>query len=275
MIGLARLAPLANQAKFLLNQNAPAVLTGVGVAGTITTAYLTGRASFKAADILEEKSKLKHVVPPKDSVSQAEIGETHVKLTKFEKTKLVWHLYIPPTITGLTAVTAIIAANRISTARLAAMAVSAGISERALNEYREKVLEKFGERDSTKVRDEIAQDRVLKNPRDTRDVIITGSGDVLCYDMLTGRYFMSSAEKIRRAENHINYELNNSMYASLTEFYDHIGLAPTTYTDTVGWSGNENLEVKISAVQSDDEKPCLAIDFLPMPTSEYRRSLYD
>jgi hypothetical protein len=126
-----------------------------------------------------------------------------------------------------------------------------------------------------KVREEIAKDHLLRNPKDTSQVFITGTGDVLCYDMLTGRYFLSSAEKIRKAENRVNRELNNFMYASLTLFYDEVGLPPTTYTDTVGWQGNENLEVNITTVLSDDEKPCLALDFSPLPTSEYTKRLYD
>jgi hypothetical protein len=98
---------------------------------------------------------------------------------------------------------------------------------------------------------------------------------VLCYDMLTGRYFLSSAEKLRKAENRVNKELNNFMYASLSLFYEEVGLPPTTYTDTVGWQGNENLEVNLTTVLSDDEKPCLAVDFTPLPTSDYTKRLYD
>jgi hypothetical protein len=174
-----------------------------------------------------------------------------------------------------TTMACIIMANKVSSRRIAALALASGITERAFQEYKTKVVERLGKTNHSKIQEEIAQERILRNPNDTREVIITGSGDVLCYDMLTGRYFMSSAEKIRRAENKINRELNNFMYASLTQFYEDVGLSPTTYTDMVGWQGNENLEVQISTVMSDDEKPCLAIDFAPQPSSEYHRPLHD
>lgn len=270
-MNLINLSGLVQKAKFLVNDNLPAILTGVGVTGTVTTAVLTGRASFKAARLLDqEKAKIRlHEELDNGTVTAAP------ELTTAGKAKLVWHLYLPPVAVGATTVASIVMANRVSSSKIAALTVASALSERRFQEYRDKITEKFGERDATKVRDEIAQDRVKANPHDTRQVVIAGSGEVLCYDMLTGRYFMCTAEKIRRAENRINHELNNFMHASLTEFYDEVGLPPTTYTDHVGWNANDNLEVQISTVLSDDEKPCLAIDFTPPPHSEYRKTLYD
>jgi len=262
-MSLAGLSVLAQKARFLLDENTTTILTGVGVVGTVSTAYLAGRASFKAAELIRE------------SAEEQAYSTVPANLSKTEKVKLVWPQYVPAAISGATTIVCIVYANKIASKRMAALALASSISQRRMQEYQDKVLEKFGVKETTKVRDEIAQERVLRNPKDTRDVIITGGGDVLCYDMLTGRYFLSSAEKIRRAENRINHELNNFLHASLSEFYEHIGLAPTTYTDMVGWNGNDNLEVQISTVMSDDEKPCLAIDFTPPPSSEYHKRLHD
>jgi Family of unknown function (DUF6353) len=273
-MNLAGLSVLAQKARFLLDENTTTILTGVGVVGTVSTAYLAGRASFKAAELIEEAEK-KHPLTAPLEEGEVTYGTVKLNLSKTEKVKLVWPQYIPAAISGVTTITCIVYANKIASKRMAALALASSISQRRMQEYQDKVLEKFGVKESTKVRDEIAQERVLRNPKDTRDVIITGEGDVLCYDMLTGRYFKSSAEKIRRAENRINHELNNFMHASLTEFYEHVGLPPTTYTDMVGWNGNDNLEVQISTVMSDDEKPCLAIDFTPPPNSEYHKLLHD
>jgi hypothetical protein len=41
-----------HKAKFLLNDHSTTILSAVGVAGTVGTAVLTGRASFKAADVI-------------------------------------------------------------------------------------------------------------------------------------------------------------------------------------------------------------------------------
>jgi hypothetical protein len=254
-----------HRAKFLLNENSTTILTAAGVAGTVSTAVLTGRATLKATELIEhEKKELGHVN-----------GRGEVEVTLPAKVWLVWRFYIPPFGVGVATITCIIAANKIASKKIAALAVAGGISERALQEYKSKVVERLGHRENTKIRDEIAQDRVNKHPVNQREVILAGTGEVLLFDMTTGRYFQSTVEDVKRAENKINHTLNNFMYASLSEFYDEIGLPPTSFSDSVGWNGNNHLEIIFSAVMSTDQRPCIAIDFKNPPTSEYTRALHD
>lgn len=264
---LTSVTGLVRQGKFLLNENSRTILTGVGIVGTVTTTYLTGRATFKAAKVIEEETQK---LEKAEAVENGGL-ETPQELTRFTKVRLVWHHYIPPGVTLVTTITCIIVANKIASRKIAALAIASGVSERALQEYKAKVIEKLGERQDEKIRDEVAQDRVNNNPVKSREVIITGTGDHLCYDHYTGRYFQSSAEKIRQAENKINYELNNQYYASASEFYDEFDLPATTLTDSVGWNANKRVEVQLSTVMSSDDRPCLAIDFIQPPFVEYAR----
>ena len=59
------------------------------------------------------------------------------------------------------------------------------------------------------------------------------------------------------------------MYASLTDFYDEIGLPETAVSGYVGWNTDELLEVTYSSILSDDGKPVLAIDFRADPLNGY------
>lgn len=254
-------AGLAQKAKYLLNQNSSTILTGVGVVGTVGTAYLTGRASFKAAGIISDEIETVNygVENPND----------RVWLTKRQKVKLTWRFYIVPVATGTATVGAIIFAHRIDAKRVVALTVASGISERALKEYREKVVERLGEKQDTKLRDEIAQDRVTNTG--STELVVT-DGKVLCMDMLSGRFFQSTMEDLKRAQNKINHELNNhSVGCSLSEFYDEIGLSPTPYSEQVGWNPDKMVELKISATVAPDGRPCLAVDFEPHPFDNYWR----
>ena len=259
------LANKARYVKLLVNENSTTILTGVGVVGTVTTAYLSGNASFKAAHLIEQSKR--------DSLDNDNVLLLQ-DFTLKAKIRMVWRFYIPAALTGAATVTAIIFANKIASKKIAALAIAGGLSDRALQEYKEKVQARWGENKARGIHDEIAQDRVDGNPVGAREVILAGSGDVLCFDMLTGRYFTSSVEEIKRAENKINHELNNFMSASLTEFYDAIGLPPTTYSDSVGWNGNNQVEVLFSTTMSSDNRPCIAIDFATAPVPEYHR-VYD
>ena len=263
---LTGLVQHAHKAKFLLENHAPTILTGVGVAGTITTAVLTGRASFKAAQIIEDEQNA--------LVAMWREGESDTPpadLSKTQKVKIVWKLYLPPVASGVITVTAIVVANKITSKKIAALAVAGSISERALQEYKEKVVERLGEKQNQKLRDEIAQDRVNNHPISSKEVILAGTGEVLFYDMLTGRYFQSTMEEVKRAENKINFEIVQFMSASLSQFCDEIGLPPTHYTDTVGWNANNPIEIQFSTVLSPDGRPCIAMDFTRHPTHDYDR----
>jgi hypothetical protein len=255
---------LAHKAKFLLNQNSSTILTGIGVVGTVGTAYLTGRASFKAAGVLDDA---KNDIMESDLTGGSDIP-VYRNLSRFDVFKLTWRYYLPPTGSGIVTITAIIFAHRIDAKKVMALTVASGISERALKEYREKVVERLGERQDTKLRDEIAQNRVDKSPPG-KELVITGDGQVLCLDALTGRYFMSTMEELKRAENRINHIINNHMGASLSEFYDELGLAPTAYSDEVGWNPDKLIEIKISATMSQDNRPCMVVDFVPHPFASY------
>lgn len=242
----------------IVADNSPAILTAIGVTGTLATAYFTGTASFKAAEIIQNREKEDgYPVEPKERLKT--------------RTKLIWKLYIPAVGTGVLTVACIVCANRIGTRRAAAMAAAYSISERALFEYKEKVIEKFGENKDRAVRDDIAQDRVNKNPISTREVIITGNGDVLCYDTITGRYFESNVETLRKAQNDINQQILTNMYASLWDFYELIGLPSTAYSNEVGWNTDTLLDLDFSTVLSEDKRPCVSINYTVFPIRDYYR----
>lgn len=238
--------------------NSPAILTGVAVAGTVATAFLTGKATIKATELVREQEKFYE----KSLVE--EVGAREV-------VRLTWKLYIPPVTTGLLTVTCIIGANRIGTRRAAAVAAAYTLSEKAFSEYRDKVVEKLGEKKEQQVRDEIAQDRVTRNPANSSQLVVIDGRSVLCYEAFTGRFFISDMETLRKAENDTNHQVNNDYYASLTDFYERIGLDKTSLSDEVGWNCNKLLEVQYSTVLSPDGRPCISIDYAVAPIRDFYR----
>lgn len=253
------LSSLREGAQKFMKDNATTILTGTGVAGTMATAVLTAKASFKASEriILEE-------------ADYAVQHDGHGGFNTKDKIKLVWPLYIPPVAVGSATIASIVLANRMSAQRAAALAAAYGLAEGRLKEYQDKVATKLTGPKQQQVLDEMAQDRVNANPPNGQVLILSGS-DVLCFDMFTGRYFQSTMENLKKAENDTNGELYHSNYASLSSFYDKIGLAPTSFSDEVGWNlmTTGSLELRFSSVLSPDDKPCLAMDFVVPPRPEY------
>jgi hypothetical protein len=241
--------------------NSPNILTAIGVTGTIATAVLTGKASLKAGKIIEREMDRRD----RDQESPYE------EMGSREAFEMVWKLYIPAAVSMSMTIACIIGANRIGTRRAAAMAAAYSLSERAYTEYKDKIIEKFGETKEQAARDEIAQERIDRNPISEKSVIVASGGDVLCYDAYTDRYFRSDMETLRKAQNDINQMVINANYASLSDFYDHIGLPRTSHSDEVGWTTEKMLELHFSAALVDDKNPCISIEFAVAPVRDYYR----
>jgi hypothetical protein len=250
---MRNLAQLATKAQKLIADNSPVILTAIGVTGAVTTAYLAARASFKAAEILAENEM------------------SNDPLEFREKAELTWTLYLPAVTTGLLTVVCIISANRISSRRAAALAAAYSLMDRTFSEYREKIIEKLGEKKEQAARDEIAQERLDRDPVGKREIIVTGTGNVLCYDAYTGRYFTSDMESIRKAQNDINEQIIHDHNASLSDFYEKIGLATTQVSEEVGWNLDKMLELSFSTGLSDDGRPCITISFEVSPARNFFR----
>jgi hypothetical protein len=255
------------------SENASTLLTAGGVVGTVATAVLSVRAGVKAERIIAEREIVNSIHNShREMVDDGEPSMRDVKLSKTEKFMLVWPQFIPPVATGTLTITAIIFANRMSAQKAAALAAAYGLSKKELEEYKTKIEEKLTGPKNQAIKDEIAQDKVNENPP-SKQVVILAGGDMLCYDAISGRYFRSSVERIKRAEAELNNELFDSQMASVSEFYEKIGLPRTTMSDMLGWSAYDDgtVEFEITTTLTDDKQPCIVITPSRLPEANYTR----
>lgn len=244
----------AKHAEKMIADNSPAILTAIGAAGAVFTAYLVGKASFRAAEIIAEETA--KVVGDADTVEEA-ILDTRAKI------ELVWKEYVPAVVMCAISVAAIIGSNHISTRRAAALAGAYSLSEKAFAEYKEKVLKTVGENKERRIRDDLAQDQANRNP--PPPMVIIGSGNQLCRETYTNQYFMSTVEDIKAAVNKVNNIINTEGSSDLAEFYSFLDIPWTKMSTEVGWNLDKLLEVEYSAVLVEGGKPCISIDFRTIP----------
>jgi hypothetical protein len=237
-----------------LSDNATTVLTAGGVVGTAATAFLAWRGGYKAAQ----------VITAEESRRTAEDAEP---VSPKEKFRMAAPHFVPPIASGSLTIAAIVMAHRMSATKAAALAAAYGVSQRQLDEYKAKVAEKLTGTKREQVQDELAQERANRNPNSSQ-IIVLGD-DVLCYDQPTDRYFRSTMEKLRSAENAANAEIIHHGYCPATFFYDELELEPTTWTTNMGWCQPFRLE--ITTIQARDGRPCLAIDFDKLPIEDFVR----
>ena len=131
------------------------------------------------------------------------------------------------------------------------------------------MIETIGERKEHEVRAAMAKDEMMSNPVSHANVIETGYGGELCYDELSGRYFYSSMDRLRRAENVVNRKIISEMWVSLNEFYSEIGLESIELGKDVGWNVDSMISLGFTTQMSDDDRPCIVMQFYNRP-SRYR-----
>ena len=244
--------------KTAIKKHSPEILTGIGIAGMITTTVMAVRATPKALILIEERKE--------------EIGAE--KLVAMDMIKTAWACYIPAAITGTLSVACLIGASSVNARRNAALATAYTLSESALKDYQGKVIEMFGDKKNEAVKDAVAKDKVEKNPVITREVIITEKGNTLCYDAISGRYFKSDIEKIKKAECELNRQILDDMYVSLNDFYYEIGLDSVKLGDELGWNVDSGyIDLSFSSQLASDGTPCLVIDYSVAPRYDYRNLL--
>lgn len=248
---LDMLKNLRNAAK----QRGPEILTGIGIAGMITTIIVSVRATPKALILIDEKKE-------------------ELKTEKLEPKDLIitaWKCYIPSMAIGTVSVLCLIGASSVNLRRRTALVTAYTLSESALKEYQEKVVETIGEKKEQSIRDEVAKDKVTKNPVSCQEVIITEKGNTLCYDAAFDRYFRSDIELLRKAENELNKRMRDEMYISVNDLRYEIGLPRMSMGDDLGWNIDTGyLDLQFSSQLTDEGKPCLVIDYHVEPRYDFR-----
>jgi hypothetical protein len=254
-MGKLNFVKFVNDVQAVLTKHSPEILTGIGIAGMITTTVLAVKATPKALQLIEEKKKEQDVE----------------KLTPVETVKTTWKCYIPAAVTGVTGVGCLIGASSVNARRMTALTTAYKLSETALTEYKDKVIETVGEKKEKTIREKVAEKQVMDNPVKTSEVVMTGNGDTRFYDPMSGRHFTSNLDKVKKAENNLNNEMLHSItgYSSLNEFYDEIGLPHMDIGDQFGWNAENLIKIDVHAIVDDDGNPTIVLDYVNRPDYNY------
>jgi len=264
---------LARRIARSIGMNSPTILSGMAVAGVVGTVVLAVKATPKATVSVSEAEISKNVwtEAQADAHTKGIPVDDYVPLTSKEIVQATWKLYLPAAISGTATIACIIGANQIGLRRNAALLGAYTLADTAFREYKDEVVKQIGVTKAGKVHDAVVQRHIEENPVKDSQVIITSGGDQLCYETLSGRYFKSDAETIRRCANDINASIFQDLYASLNEFWRLLGLDSTTLGDALGFNIEHTVQIVFSSHISADNRPCLAVGYAGLPIEAYSK----
>ncbi len=253
----------------IVKRHLPAILTIAGVVGVGATAFLTGKATLRAVELIDEAEKEK--------------GDL---LTVSEKVKVAYKSYIPAALVGLGTSAGIIGANRSSAEQLAAVITAAKTMERELKDNRNAINDIYGERGLRKVDEKINETNLAKYSNDAKTIYNTGHGEVLCCEgFLTGTMFRANVEWIKKCVNDFNARLLDGEGLSYNEFIQMVIPSIDTNTlPTVGWWLGYNhmidgrmLRIIGDTFLNDEEVPVyiFRVADSSMPLNDYTNAVRD
>lgn len=211
------------------------LFTGLGygcLAGTVVTAYVAGKNSYKCKnreyDILSNKAKYK-------------------PLTKFDpcvaKIKAYSPYVLPVVLTCAASGVFFGLAMKEQEKKIVLAVGAAAAAKEMLSLTQEKIKEVAGEEVATAVNHEVNQAKASKHdiPADIQAEMANATDESafkqLFYDEFTGEYFRSTVDDIRKAETVIYKQMMNDRYgyAELDDFRFKIGLKCTPSTKFRGF----------------------------------------
>lgn len=288
---MTKVGRTVNKIGFSLKKHSPEILVVSGVIGAVASTVMACKATLKVNDILEEHKETMDKIyeaPTDDPQVYSEDDKKKDTVIVYTQTavKLV-KLYGPAVILGTLSVSSILASNNILRKRNAALAAAYAAIDRSFTEYRNRVVERFGEEVDHQLRynvkaqeiEETVVDEKGKEKKVKKTVEVADPNTESIYQ----KYFTRTNPNwendsdfvetfLRMQQNYANDLLRANGHLTLNKVYDMLGFQDTKAGMVVGWvydldhpNGDNYVEFNVKKVHLPNERGGLeeayAIDF--------------
>ena len=281
---------IIGKAKYSLKKHSPEILVVTGVVGVVTSTVLACKATTKIDTILDEHNETMDKIR-KQSTDDPEV---YSESDKKKDTVIVYSqtsfkfikLYAPSAILGVFSLGCMLTSNDILRKRSAALGAAYVATDKAFKEYRERVVEKYGEAVDQELRYNIKTEEIEETTTDSKGNEKTKKKKVQIADPnISGyaRYFTRSNVNweddfdyidmfLRAQQSYANDLLKVKKHLTLNEVYDMLGFEDSKAGMVVGWvydtknpSGDNYIEFSTKKVylknEYDEPEEAYIIDF--------------
>jgi len=233
----------------LAQRSSPGVLLGVGIVGMVGSTVLACRATLKMDEVLDEaKSKLEMAKTLEHIEYSEKDRKRDISLIYFQTGVSITKLYSPAIIVGVVSIAALTKSHNILTTRNAALTAAYTALDRGFNQYRARVVEKYGENQDRDFRYGTEQVEVV-DPKTNKKKIVkrVSSDDPSIY----ARFFDNSSSSwskepeynlifLKSQQNYANDLLHARGHVLLNDVYDMLGIPRSQAGAVVGWVLSRN-----------------------------------
>ena len=248
-----------NNSKNVVQKHSPEILAGVGVVGVVASTVMACKATMKLNDILEESKETRDKIREVESNPRYEEQYSHEDAKKdlvinYTQTAMkVAKLYAPAVILGSASLGCLLASNDILRKRNAALSAAYMTVDKSFKEYRQRVVDRFGEEVEKEIRYNIKAEEVTSTvvAEDGSETTITETVKVMDPNLYSDyAKFFDEASPYWQKDPEYNFMFLKSQqqYANdllkargrlfLNEVYDMLGIEKTKAGQIVGWVYN-------------------------------------
>lgn len=240
-----------------LKKHSPEILVVGGVVGLVTSGVMACKATTKLSAILDDSKEqielFDKVAANPEMVKEeytVEDAEKDKKIVKVQTAVKVAKLYAPSIAVGVVSIGAIFASNNIMRKRNVALGAAYATVDRAFKDYRNRVVDRFGEELDKELRynlktkevketveDENGKKKTVKRNIKYMDSPVPSEFAVIYDDGCAGWTKDPEDNKffLIQQQRYANERLKRRGYLSLNEVYELLGFPSTKAGQVVGW----------------------------------------
>jgi hypothetical protein len=226
----------------LLEKSSPSLLLGAGIAGMVGSTVLACRATLKLESVLNiAQENLKMAKTLEHEEYSERDRQKDIALIYVQTSVKVAKLYGPAVVVGGAAVAALVQSHNILSKRNVALTAAYAALEAGFAEYRQRVVEKYGEEEDRNLRYGSRELDVMVDGKKQK-VTRVGEGIPSIYARFFDPLSTSWSKEpeynlvfLRCQQNYANDLLRARGHVFLNEVYDMLGVPRSKAGAVVGW----------------------------------------
>lgn len=244
-VGLQVVTRFAGRALLHGQKHAPAILTGLGIVGSIASSVMVARATLRLEDVVDKYEEGKRLLNDRSYTQEHSLEEVRKDKIYLNITygKDLAKIYGPAITMGAVSIACILAAYGIMHRRNAALAAAYKILETTFNKYREEVVDRYGHDD-----ERVIYESSLRKTNER--AIEASSNDPHTLDRKVPSQYARFFDEynpnwrkdgsynlmfLRAQQNMLNDLLLARGHVFLNEVYSRLGFPHTSAGAVVGW----------------------------------------
>ena len=234
-----------------IQKASPELLLGAGIVGLVGSTVLACRATLKMEEVLSEsKDKIDLATNlVHDNYSEKD-RQRDLVLIKYQTGVKIVQLYAPAVIVGGLSIYALTTSHSILSRRNAALTAAYAALDKGFNQYRARVIEKYGEEEDRNLRYGTREVEITDTETGKKQTVTRVSQDE---PSIYARFFDDSSTSwskepeynmifLKCQQNYANDQLHARGHIFLNEVYDMLGIPRSKAGAVVGWLRSKNGE---------------------------------